>query len=545
MNITVPGYTAEDIARAKLIVEWCRKDLLSYTKFMKEDYDVQPFHDVIADALMKVHSWEIKRLAIEMPPRSGKSKLACINFPTWVLWHNPYAKIVVAWYGQQLPAEFSIEARNMLDSDKYGAIFDTKLETEKVDHRRTYDPADEMRDPDKAWYYHATGIGWWLTGYGWDILIVDDPVKNRDEAESVVYRDKVRNRYTSTLSTRFSNDQSAIIVIMTRWHIDDLRGRIEKLSDQFRKAWIDPEPRTLISIPALTRNPEVSPMHPVESEKRISFRPNKFGANYLLQKKVEIGIRDFSALYQQDPISSTWVIFKPADFRYVKLSDFEILNQKRQQLYRKEHIELRWFVDPAFSTDKDSDDASVAIMGKHKITKEVFLFDLYSGTSAPSVTIDILFGLMSKRKNRWFDNIGGISIEYVTLNKNQTDFFDLVEEEMSKRWDRYKLMKRHPKWAKDDRIKFSLEPIFTSHRLFFLDDQIPFEQMTKLTEQLQQFPNSNKKDVIDVVSQWVIVFRDGWIAEDPNKPKPQPKQKFNPLTGQKMQVWWVAKKRVF
>ena len=60
MNITVPGYTAEDIARAKLIVEWCRKDLLSYTKFMKEDYDVQPFHDVIADALMKVHSWEIK-----------------------------------------------------------------------------------------------------------------------------------------------------------------------------------------------------------------------------------------------------------------------------------------------------------------------------------------------------------------------------------------------------------------------------------------------------------------------------------------------------
>lgn len=57
-------------------------------------------------------------------------------------------------------------------------------------------------------------------------------------------------------------------------------------------------------------------------------------------------------------------------------------------------------MDPAFSTDKDSSDASVAIMGKHKITKEVFLFDLYSGTSAPSVTIDYLFSLMNKRKNR-------------------------------------------------------------------------------------------------------------------------------------------------
>lgn len=220
----------------------------------------------------------------------------------------------------------------------------------------------------------------------------------------------------------------------------------------------------------------------------------------------------------------------------MKLSDFEILNQKQQQLYRKEHIELRGFVDPAFSTDPDSDDASVAIMGKHKITKEVFLFDLYSGTSAPSVTIDITFALMSKRRNRGFDNIGGISIEYVTLSNNQTDFFEVFEGEMNKRGDRYKLSKRYPKGKKDDRIKFSLDPILTVHKLFFMDDQIPYEQMTKLVEQLQQFPNSNKKDVIDVVSQGVIVFRDGNTAEDPNRPAPPPKQKFNPITGQKMQV---------
>lgn len=103
-----------------------------------------------------------------------------------------------------------------------------------------------------------------------------------------MYRDKVRNRYTSTLSTRFSDDQSAIIVIMTRWHIDDLRGRIEKLSDQYRKAGIDPEPWTLISIPALTRDPSVPPNHPVEHEKRLSFRPNRFSSNYLLQKRVDI-----------------------------------------------------------------------------------------------------------------------------------------------------------------------------------------------------------------------------------------------------------------
>lgn len=73
-------------------------------------------------------------------------------------------------------------------------------------------------------------------------------------------------------------------------------------------------------------------------------------------------MRDFSALYQQDPISSTGLIFKPADYRYAKFSDFETYNGKKEPKYRKEHIELRAFVDPAFSSDKDSDDAAIAIM---------------------------------------------------------------------------------------------------------------------------------------------------------------------------------------
>lgn len=70
------------------------------------------------------------------------------------------------------------------------------------------------------------------------------------------------------------------------------------------------------------------------------------------------------------------------------------------------------------------------------------------------------------------------------------------------------MYKFKPKGEKDDRIKFSLEPVIYNHKLFFLDDQIPIEQMSKLHEQLQQFPSSSKKDVIDVLSQMAIVFRD-------------------------------------
>lgn len=517
-----------------MIAEQCRVDLLSYSKFIKEDYDIERFHDEIAEALMKVYTGEIKRLAIRMPPRSGKSKLACINFPSWVLWLNPYRKIVVAWYSQELVDVFSTECRDIVKSDKYKLIFDTEIWVDKINHRETHSPEDKDRNPDQNGHYHATGISWGLTGFWWDILIIDDPVKNRDEAESVVYRNKVWNRYTSTLSTRFSDDQAAIIVIMTRWHVDDLMGRLENMSIQYQKAGIDPEPWHVIDIPALTVNESIQNAMSID-DKYISFRPSKFSVQYLLEKKIEIWFRDFSALYQQDPISSTGAIFKPSDFRNVKLSDFESIDPTKVQMYRKEHIDLRAFVDPAWSTDADSDDASVAIMGQHRITKEVFLFDLYSGTSAPSQTIAVVFMMLDRWRNRWFDNIAGISCEYVTLSREQTHFYTLIQDHMTKTGSFYTLHKFIPKWKKDDRIKFSLEPIFTNHKLFFMEDQIPYEQMNKLTEQLQQFPNSNKKDVIDVLSQGVIVLRDWGTPID----APQyrwSREKFNPITGQKMQV---------
>lgn len=536
--------TKQQFDEATMIASACRTDLMAYSKFMKEDYDVQRFHEEIAEHLMAVYTGEIKRLAIEMPPRAWKSKLTCINFPSRALGNNPYAKIVVAWYWAPLTQEFSVEARDMVRSAKYKALFNTEVTTEKVDHWRTVDSQLKEKMPDEYWYYHATSIWWALTWYWGDILIVDDPVKNREEAESVVYREKIRSWYTSTLSTRFSNDQARVIVIMTRWHVDDLRGRIEKLKDQYERAWITQEPWHLITIPSLERVTSIPSYAEDEASKRKSFRPSKFSVDYLLAKRIDIWVRDFSALYQQDPISSTGQIFKPADFRYAKLSDFEMVNPREPQLYKKEHIEMRMFIDPAFSTDKDSDDASVAIMWRHRITKDIFLFDLYSWTSAPSVTIDYAFAMARKWRNRWFDNFSNVSIEDVELNKDQTQFIQTFEDEMHKRWDFYKVLRWHPKGKKDDRIKFSLEPIFSVHKLYFLDDQIPYDQMIKLTEQLQQFPNSTYKDVIDVVSQWVIVFRDHGMTEDPNKPTAPPKEKFNPMTGKMMNLW-KAKTRVF
>ena len=555
------------------MIESARSSLISFSRFIKEDYQVEQFHELIASKLEAVARWDIQYLAISMPPRSGKSKLACINFPARVLGRNPYIKFVITWYGQELVNEFSRETRQIVQSEKYKALFglqiDTKelsdeeimeraqkeliklwvnphevqLDTEKITHRRTFRKSDIKENPDRSWYYHAVWVGWWLTWYGFDIGIIDDPVKNREEAESTVYREKIRNRYSSVFNTRQMNQKSATILIMTRWHSDDLRWRLQRINEEMRKKWLDIEypERHTIDIPALTPNPREE-QDGTEKSKRGSFRPNRFDVDYLLRKKYEIGVRDFEALYQQDPIASMGAIFKPQDFKYAKLSDFEDFWWKEPK-YRKDHMEMRAFIDPAFSTDKSSDDASIAIMWRHKITNERFLFDLYSDVSAPSVTIDYLFMMLSKRQNRWF-NFEWVSCEYVTINNDQVRFYEEIKHQMSLRNEFYPLYKRKPKGKKDDRIKFSLEPIIANHKLFFLEDQIPHDQMAKLLKQLQEFPETDKKDVIDVLSQWQIVWRDRGVKRSDTQ-KTTSRTFFNPITGESVSVKWSWKHTKF
>lgn len=96
----------------------------------------------------------------------------------------------------------------------------------------------------------------------------------------------------------------------------------------------------------------------------------------------------------------------------------------------------------------------------------------------------------------------------MTINRDQINFYEEIRHQMSLRNEFYHLYKRKPSGKKDDRIKFSLEPIIANHKLFFLEDQIPHDQMAKLLKQLQEFPETDKKDVIDVLSQGQIVWRE-------------------------------------
>ena len=160
--------------------------------------------------LDRVTRGDLKRLMLFVPPRHGKSEQTTIRYPTWRLERDPTLRVIVGAYNQILANKFSRKARRI-------AVQRLDLSAERV--------AVEDWETAQGGGFRVVGVGGGITGQGGDLIIIDDPVKNREEANSQAYRDRVWEWYTDDLYTRLEPG-GAIILIMTRWHEDDLAGRI-------------------------------------------------------------------------------------------------------------------------------------------------------------------------------------------------------------------------------------------------------------------------------------------------------------------------------
>ena len=156
-----------------------REDLLEYIKwYLIEEKKIEFFDSwhymVICDALMSVFEWKIKRLIINVPPRTWKTEFITKWFPSWVLWKNPSKKFIATWYSATLTQTFSDECRNILKSKYFQKVFPRfSWLSESQDTKNWWNT--------KSWgQYYATGAWWTITGMWADIIIIDDPLKPRD-----------------------------------------------------------------------------------------------------------------------------------------------------------------------------------------------------------------------------------------------------------------------------------------------------------------------------------------------------------------------------
>jgi predicted phage terminase large subunit-like protein len=194
-------------------VERCFYQLNHGTRFLPNWH-----HEVIASKLDDCRRGKIRRLIINVPPRSLKSLASSIAFPAWVLGHNPAAQLLCVSYAQDLSDKFARECRSVMTSDWYRRTFTARLSPQKQAVGEFVTTANGYR--------LATSVGGVITGRGADFIIIDDPLKP-DQAESEVLRKAANQWYDNTLYSRLNDKRTGcIILIMQRLHEEDLVGHV-------------------------------------------------------------------------------------------------------------------------------------------------------------------------------------------------------------------------------------------------------------------------------------------------------------------------------
>lgn len=261
-----------------------RDRLAEFCEYIEPTYRRAKHLSIMDEALEAVEAGEIKRLMVLMPPRHGKSMKVSQLFPCWALGRNPKWEIVQAGYAHTITMEHSRKARDMFVRREMAHLFpDSKhrpgrAAQEVIAIERQ--AAHEWGTVDGGRYY-AVGIGGGLTGRGANILNIDDPVKNREDAESPTILKKTIDWYCSTAYTRLAPDGAAILT-MTRWSPGDLGGWILKNAEETGEHW------EVIKFPA------------IDSEGNALW-PEMWPLERLEQIKATIGEHEWQALYQQEP----------------------------------------------------------------------------------------------------------------------------------------------------------------------------------------------------------------------------------------------------
>jgi len=253
----------------------------------------QTYHDnwhvgVIAHALAECLAGNTKRLIILLPPRNLKSTIVSIAWPAYVLGHFPSKKFVCASYAQELANQLSNDTRSIMNSDWYRELFPATLISPVKDTQGLFVTTEFGGRM-------ATFIGGIMTGFGGDIVIIDDPQKPQDmEHESA--RHKARNWLLNTALSRFNSPKDGIlIIVMQRLHEDDLAGYLIENNPEF----------TVLKIPTRADEELVYKLDSdteVHLEAGAYLQEDRIGPVEFEAKRKEMGSREFSAQYQLDPL---------------------------------------------------------------------------------------------------------------------------------------------------------------------------------------------------------------------------------------------------
>lgn len=256
---------------------------------------------LIAEYLQAVQNGDIKRLIINIPPRSLKSVCVGVAWPAWILGMDPSKRIMSASYSQVLSIKHSLDCRFVLSSNWYQQIFPKTILSKKHNQKSKFMTSENG-------FRFATSVGGSATGEGGDVLIIDDP-HNPSQIHSLKMRTKVIEWFEQTFVTRLNNKNTgSIVLVMQRLHEEDLSGYLLATSNN----WIH------LKIPVIAPKNQVFLMNNYEYQyiKGDILHSSRDSSEQLIKLEREVGVHNFAAQYLQEPISNNSAMLSKEDISY-------------------------------------------------------------------------------------------------------------------------------------------------------------------------------------------------------------------------------------
>ena len=437
------------------IQQTARQDLLSFCVYNDRFFEVNKHHEIIADKLQQFMEGKIKRLILQTPPRSWKSRLICEAI-AHSMWKLENTDIIYTWHTISLLEWFSRNIRARVDSPEYKELFN-----DRIKDWNGWVNQWSMTNGNQLMIYWV----WWaITGKWWHRLIIDDPYATRQDAESETIRNRVKEWYNSTFYSRRHNQNTWICLIMQRWREDDL---VWELLQQ--DVW------EVVKIPAI-------------DDEWNSFWESRFNVTELENIRKQIWDYFFASQYQQDPINEWWWDFKREYFQYYNDNN------------RPNDLEIVTFIDPAISQKQEADNTAIVTIWLDRRSNDIYILEVLAWKMLPDEIIDNTFKTYLKWKPRriWIEVVQYQKMLALEIRKqmNIRNIFFVLDE-------------IHPQWEKIARIRSILQPRYSNLKIFHNNT------CTDLELELLKFPNWKHDDMIDSLS-WAIAMLNTFNIQNNN-----------------------------
>ena len=360
-----------------------RDDLISYAQRLDLDFHAAPHHRKIAKALEKVERGEITRLAVVAPPRSGKSTLVGKNFIPWYMSRNPLAEVIFCSHSGDISSGFGGMIRNMFSHPSHKEIFP------EIELSRASRASDQFKLDNDIGTFIASGVNGPIVGRGAHIIVCDDLVKNREAADSARVREKTFAWWSADLSSRLipigmsrldPPREPAIVYIQTRWHEDDLIGRLLK----------DDPSWTLLHFPAWNEKTKTAlwPRTAADIE-RIRSDPSRRAT-------------DWNSLYQGDPHPEEGTFFKNSWLCHTTTTVIDKNIRENPRHYT-------FYMTSDFAVSEGRGDYTVHMIFGVDPRDRITLVDIYREQTTPDGWVDAAIKLIKKyRPVAWLQEQGQI-----------------------------------------------------------------------------------------------------------------------------------------